>query len=72
MLEDMCIKPCSGPIISQGNKWTTGFIFYPTSDTEHYHLVILHEFVVDLKTAEIVLYNILLLVSRLAYLRFPE
>ena len=29
---DMCIKPCSGPIISQRNTWTTGFMFYPNSD----------------------------------------
>ena len=44
MPEDMCTKPCSGPIISWGNKWTTGFRFYRTSDTKHYQLVILHGF----------------------------
>ena len=36
MPEYMCNKPCSGPIISRSTKWVTGFIFYPTSDTEHY------------------------------------
>ena len=36
MPEDMCKKPCSGPIISQSTKWMTGSRFYPTSDTEHY------------------------------------
>ena len=36
MPADMCTKPCSGPIIIRSNKWITGFIFYPTSDTEHY------------------------------------
>ena len=41
---DMCTKPCSGPIISWGNKWTTGFRLYRTSDTKHYQLVILHGF----------------------------
>ena len=44
---DMCTKPCSGPIISRITKWMTGFRFYPTSDTEHYQLMILHEFVVN-------------------------
>ena len=29
----MCTKPCSGPIISRGKKWMTGFRFYPTSET---------------------------------------
>ena len=42
---DMCTKPCSGLIISQGTKWVTGFRFYPTSDTEHYQIIILNEFV---------------------------
>ena len=28
-------KPCSGPIIIRINKLIIGFIFYPTSDTEH-------------------------------------
>ena len=31
--EDMCTKPCSGPIISWGTKCVTSFTFYPTSDT---------------------------------------
>ena len=31
--EDMCTKPCAGPIISQSTKWMTGFRFYPTSET---------------------------------------
>ena len=42
--EDICTKPWSGPIIGQSNKWMTGFRFYPTSDTEHYQLMILHFF----------------------------
>ena len=33
MLADMCTKPCSGTIISGSNKWMTGFILYPISDT---------------------------------------
>ena len=33
MSEDMCTKPCPGPIISRGTKWMTGFIFYPNSET---------------------------------------
>ena len=45
--EDMCTKPCSGKIISQGNKWMTGLRLYPTSDTKHYQLMILDEFVVN-------------------------
>ena len=44
---DMCTKPRSGLIISRSNKWITGFRFYPTSDTEHYQLMKLHEFVVN-------------------------
>ena len=47
MLSDMCTKPCSGPNISRSTKRMTGFIFYPTSDTEHYQLMRLHEFVVN-------------------------
>ena len=31
--------------ISWITKWITGFIFYPTSDTEQYQLVILHDFI---------------------------
>ena len=46
MPADMCTKPCPVPIISRSNKWMTGFRFYPTSVTEHYKLMILHEFVV--------------------------
>ena len=42
MPEDMCTKPCSRPIISWSNKMMTGFRFRPTSDTEHYQLMILH------------------------------
>ena len=44
MPEYMCTKPFPGPIISRSTKWMYGFIFYPTSDTEHYQLIILHEF----------------------------
>ena len=47
MPEDMCTKICSGPIISQSNKWMNGFILYPTSDIEHYQLMGLNEFVVN-------------------------
>ena len=47
MPEDMCTKPCSVTIISQSTKWITGFRFYPTSDTEQYQLMRLHEFVVN-------------------------
>ena len=47
MQSDMCTKSCSGPIISRNTKWVTGFIFYPTSDTEHYQLMRLHEFFVN-------------------------
>ena len=43
----MFIKPCSGPIISQINKWMTIFRCYPTIDTEHYQLVVLHHSVVN-------------------------
>ena len=47
MLEDMCTKTCSGPIISQSTKWMTGLRFYPTSDTEHYQLMRLYDFFVN-------------------------
>ena len=40
--EDMCTKTCSGPIISKGTTWMTGLRLYPTSETEHYQLMILH------------------------------
>ena len=43
---DMCNKLCSGLIISWINKWMTGFILYPTRDTEHYQLMRLYDFVV--------------------------
>ena len=33
MTEDMCTKPCLGPIISRSTKWMTGFRLYPTSET---------------------------------------
>ena len=46
MPADMCTKPCAGPIISWGNKWMTKFRFYPTSEIEHYQLMILHEYIV--------------------------
>ena len=36
MSEDMCTKPCSGPIISRSNKCMTRFRLYPTSETEQY------------------------------------
>ena len=48
MPADMCTKPCSGPIISRSTKWMTGFRFYPTSETERYQFMILHEFIVKL------------------------
>ena len=43
---DMCTKPCSGPIISRSTKCITGFRFYPTSETEYYQFMRLHEFIV--------------------------
>ena len=46
MPADMCTKPCSGAIISRSTKWMTGFRFYPTSETEHYQFMRLHEFIV--------------------------
>ena len=42
MPEDMCTKSCSVPIISHSNKWMTGLKLYPTSDTEHDHIIILY------------------------------
>ena len=46
MLSNVCTKPFPGPIISRFTKCITGFRLYPTSDTEHYQLMRLHEFVV--------------------------
>ena len=46
MLEDMCTKLRSGPIIIRSTKWITGFGFYPTSETEHYQFIRLHKFIV--------------------------
>ena len=42
----MCTKTCLGPIISQSTKWMTRFRLYPTSETQHYKLTRLHEFIV--------------------------
>ena len=36
MPEDVCKKPCVGPVISQSTKCITGFRLYTNSDTEHY------------------------------------
>ena len=47
MPEDMCTKPCSGPIISRSNKCMTGFILYQTRDTQQYQLMRVHEFVAN-------------------------
>ena len=47
MREDMCTKPCSGPIISWSTKWITALKLYPTIDTKHYQLMRLHKFVVN-------------------------
>ena len=47
MPEDMCNKPCSGPIIIRSTKLMTGLRLYPTSDTEHYQIMILHVFFVN-------------------------
>ena len=44
---DMYTKPFPGPIIGRSTKWMTGLRFYPTSDIEHYQLIILHNFVVN-------------------------
>ena len=46
MPEDMCTKPCSGPIIGRSTKWMTILRLYPTSETEHYQFMRLHEFIV--------------------------
>ena len=46
MSEDMCNKPCSGPIIIRSTKCMTGFRFYPTSETEHHQFMILNELIV--------------------------
>ena len=45
---DICTKPCSGQIISRGTKWMAVLILYPTSETEHYQFMRLHEFIVKL------------------------
>ena len=47
ILENICTKPCSDTIISWSTKWMTGFRFYPTSGTEHYQLMQLHEFFIN-------------------------
>ena len=46
MPEDMCTKPCSGNIIIRSTKLIHGFRLYPTSDTEHYQFMRLHELIV--------------------------
>ena len=46
MPADVCTKSCSGPIIIRSTKCMTGLRFYPTSETEHYQFMILHEFIV--------------------------
>ena len=47
MYPDMCTKPCSGPIISRITKYMTDIRLYPTSDSEHYQLMMLYDFVVN-------------------------
>ena len=47
MPADRCTKPCSGPIISRVTKGMNGFRLYPTSDTESYQIMRLHEFFVN-------------------------
>ena len=42
VLDDMCTKPCTGPIIRWSTTCMTGLRFYPTSDTEHYQPMRLH------------------------------
>ena len=37
--EDICTKPCLGTIISQSNKWRTGFRLYPPSDSQHHQIM---------------------------------
>ena len=44
---DMCTKPSSGTIIIWSTKWMTGFRLYPTSETENYQLMRLHECIVN-------------------------
>ena len=46
MPADICTKPCPIPIISRSTKCMTRFRFYPTSDTDHYQFMRLHEFIV--------------------------
>ena len=46
MPADIYTKPCSVHIISRSTKCMTGFRIYPTSETEHYQLMRLHEFIV--------------------------
>ena len=45
--EDMCTKPCSVSVISSITKWVIGLRLYLTSNSEHYQLMRLHEFVVN-------------------------
>ena len=45
MTADMCTKPYSGPTISHSTKWMTVLLFYPTSESEHYQLMRLNEFI---------------------------
>ena len=47
MPADMCTKTCPVPIISQSTNCMTGLRLYTTSDTKHYQLMILNEFVVN-------------------------
>ena len=54
MLADMSTKPCSVPTISWSDKFMTGFILHPTSDTEHYQLIRLYYLFRIKRTAGIV------------------
>ena len=47
MPEDICTKPCSDQIIIWITNLMTEFKLYPTSDTEEYQLMMLHQFVVN-------------------------
>ena len=47
MPADMFTKSCSGTILSRITKWITGFILYPTIDTEQYQFMRLHEFILN-------------------------
>ena len=40
----MCTKPCSGPIVSCSTELMTDLCFLPSSDSENYQFMKLHQF----------------------------